>query len=70
MAANILSISGQTIFNISDPYLLSSYPDPAKNHNPDPEDPLNPDPSCFLTLPGINIKLFHNCKIFLLKEVH
>ena len=35
-------------FRHSDPYSLK--PDPAKN--------LNPDQSFFLTLPGINIKLF------------
>ena len=31
---------------------------------------LNPDPSCFLTLPGINTKLFYNYKIFPSKEVN
>ena len=45
--------------SVSDPYSL--IPDPAKN--------LNPDPSFFVTLPGINLKLFYKYKIFPSKEV-
>ena len=37
-----------------------------KSLNPD----LDPDPSCFLTLPGLNVKLFQNYKIFPSKEVN
>ena len=44
--------------SVSDPYSL--YPDPVKNRNPDPR--------CFLTLPGINIKLFINIRFSNLKK--
>ena len=50
--------------SVSDPYSLNPDPDPAKNLNPDP------DPSWVLTLPGINIKLFYNFKIFPSKDVN
>ena len=44
--------------SVSDPF--TSSPDPTKNLNTDPD----PDPRYYLKLPGINIKLFYNLKIF------